>query len=79
MGLRQDWLEDVGRRILSLFFWLCFASARFGEKVDPVITNTGLEKDMNCIIPRSFVCYQQCYNKESVVSGSCETSIPVVV
>ena len=47
----RSWKEDS---ITCFLLW--FGSARFGEKVDPVITNTGLEMDIDCIIPRSLVC-----------------------
>lgn len=56
LGLRQDWLEEVGRRKLSFFFvmvWFC----KIRWKGRPChCKNTGLEMDIDCIIPRSFVC-----------------------
>lgn len=53
--VRTGWKKLEGG-FYHFFFLLWFGSARFGEKVDPVITNTGLEMDIACIIPRSLVC-----------------------
>ena len=77
-GLRQDWLEEVGRRILSFFLvtvWFC----KIRWKGRPRHYKHWSWKGHRLHNSKEFCMYQQCYNQESMVSGSCETSIPVVV